>query len=112
LAVHLALQNSWARACVAHQLAQNATHFAVGAAAAGVESGGLVDRTSVSSAVSQKASFISDSPQHDPAGLQHKSRRGGSAKKGFCRSGFEEAIFFDADHIPGQRPAVALVKRT
>jgi hypothetical protein len=58
VAVHRALQYSCARACVAHQLLQNATHLAVGAAAAGAPSGPFIDKSSVVNAARQKKIFI------------------------------------------------------
>jgi hypothetical protein len=58
VAVHRALQYSCARACVAHQLLQNATHLAVGAAAAGVLSGPFIDKNRVINAARHGTIFI------------------------------------------------------
>lgn len=68
VAVQRALQYSWARAWVAHQLLQNATHFPVGAAAAGVLNGPLTEMDRAINAAKLTISFIrfllSMTPKH------------------------------------------------
>jgi uncharacterized membrane protein YhaH (DUF805 family) len=92
--VQRALQYSWARAWVAHQLLQNATHFAVGAAAAGVLSGPFIDSISVASAARERTIFMRFISSARPRAITAQRSCG-------------EVILFDGDHIFGERPALA-----